>query len=238
MKEPTFLGRPFGLLGVVVIMGVVIFFVGEQWRKKQDSGIVHRPTESTPSLDMIHEEGAVFHPNTSAVPLDHQAETDVNVRDLQTAYTLRHYPGAPPRIPHPIDPVLDRTANCNTCHEKGGFVPTYNAYAPVTPHPEYLNCNQCHVPQNATDLFKETEFAAVAPPPLHRPALPGGPPPIPHSLQLRENGLACHAGPAAPLAIRTTHPERVNCRQCHVPSDEGKAFDRTQLFLSFQKENP
>ena len=42
------------------------------------------------------------------------------------------------------------------------------------------------------------------------------PPPIPHGLQLRENCLSCHSGSGAPKDIATTHPERVNCMQCHV----------------------
>ncbi len=42
---------------------------------------------------------------------------------------------------------------------------------------------------------------------------------IPHDLQLRGNCLACHGGPAAVAEIRTAHPERANCRQCHVPAD-------------------
>jgi hypothetical protein len=44
----------------------------------------------------------------------------------------------------------------------------------------------------------------------------GLPPSIPHDLQLRGNCLACHMGPAAVAEIRTTHPERSDCRQCHV----------------------
>jgi cytochrome c-type protein NapB len=58
--------------------------------------------------------------------------------------------------------------------------------------------------------------------------LPGGPPPIPHGLQMRENCLACHAGPAAVAEIRTPHPTLVNCRQCHALSTEPPAaFERT-----------
>jgi cytochrome c-type protein NapB len=46
--------------------------------------------------------------------------------------------------------------------------------------------------------------------------MPGSPPPIPHALQMRENCRACHAGPGAVAELRTTHPERVTCRQCHA----------------------
>ena len=45
---------------------------------------------------------------------------------------------------------------------------------------------------------------------------------IPHDLQLRGNCLACHAGPAAVEEIRTAHPERTNCRQCHLTAPPGE----------------
>ena len=49
------------------------------------------------------------------------------------------------------------------------------------------------------------------------PTTPGqSPPAIPHDLQLRGNCLACHSGPAAVAQIRVAHPERADCRQCHV----------------------
>ncbi len=48
-------------------------------------------------------------------------------------------------------------------------------------------------------------------------ATPGAPPTIPHTLQLWENCLTCHAGSASRVEIRTSHPERPRCRQCHVP---------------------
>ena len=45
---------------------------------------------------------------------------------------------------------------------------------------------------------------------------PEQPPVIPHKVFMRENCQACHAGPAARKEIRTEHPERAQCRQCHV----------------------
>ena len=60
---------------------------------------------------------------------------------------------------------------------------------------------------------------------------------MPHSLQNRENCLACHAGPAAPIEIKVSHPERSNCRQCHAlnnkdNNDHGiflrKTYDREE----------
>ena len=64
--------------------------------------------------------------------------------------------------------------------------------------------------------FKKGTIPAVG----NNNALLGSPPAIPHQLQMRENCLSCHAGPSAPKEIRVSHPERINCRQCHVPSNK------------------
>ncbi len=110
---------------------------------------------------------------------------------------------------------------CLQCHQNGGFVEKFNAYAPVTPHPEMINCRQCHVAQNTASLFRGTAFIKVPAPEVGiNNALPGSPPVIPHHIQMRENCLSCHAGPSAPKEIRVTHPERINCKQCHVPKNE------------------
>lgn len=149
-------------------------------------------------------------------------------RLLSQVYARRAYPGAPPFIPHLVETTMGSDfKSCLGCHEHGGFAPQFNAYTPVTPHPNFINCRQCHVSQFQTDLFVETTFRTVEPPVLGRAALPGGPPPIPHDLQLRENCSACHSGPAAAQDIRTSHPERLNCRQCHVPTGAEPLFVRT-----------
>ena len=115
---------------------------------------------------------------------------------------------------------------CLQCHENGGYAEQFKAFAPVTPHPELLNCRQCHVPKTTEGLFVNSNFTKIAPPLLGQSAMTGSPPVIPHTLQLRENCLACHAGPAAPTAIKVSHPERVNCRQCHVPARMDAIFEK------------
>jgi cytochrome c-type protein NapB len=139
-------------------------------------------------------------------------------RTLNTYYALRQYPGSPPRIPHAV-PVFFRDDNedCLACHGGGGYDAEQDAYAPVTPHPENENCFQCHVARRTEQRFAESDWQSVKPPKLGRSQLPGAPPPIPHVLQLREDCLACHAGPAAVAEIRVEHASRGNCRQCHVP---------------------
>lgn len=152
-------------------------------------------------------------------------------RNLSNYDERRAFPGAPPAIPH--DLFEDRSMGgkgCLGCHADGGYVPPFKAYAPVTPHPDMLNCRQCHVAQQKgqTQFGKGSQWTKVSGPVVDQQALPGGPPPIPHTLEMRGNCVACHAGPAAVAEIRTPHPERGNCRQCHVPStaDSSAVFER------------
>ncbi|WP_196886043.1 cytochrome C [Aureivirga sp. CE67] len=150
------------------------------------------------------------------IPLDIPGE-----RTLSDYYKTQAYHGAPPYIPHPIS--NDRTigeGTCLQCHQNGGYVAIYDAYAPVTPHPEKVNCRQCHVGKETNSLFKESTYPGLKAPKTGTKFTVTAPPVIPHQLQLHENCLACHAGPAAPKEIRVTHPERVNCRQCHVVNNQ------------------
>lgn len=172
---------------------------------------------------------------------------EAHVRTLDMFRRLRAFPGAPPRIPHGLTDDEFRRTRCNVCHERGGYSARFGAYAPLTPHPQYTDCLQCHVPDATTvgiefpgpdprvmcvqchvlEAEKPLLVAVDWPEPTWpQPAGPpadGSPPVIPHDLHLRGNCLACHGGPAAVAEIRTTHPERANCRQCHVPapSDAG-----------------
>lgn len=173
-------------------------------------------------------------------------------RTLARYRLLRAYPGAPPRIPHGLTPEESRAESCNTCHERGGYSERFGAYVPVTPHPELTSCLSCHVgdaplmavPLPGTDpnarcrqchtpdaRIRRDEMVAWQPlpwPQLQRASIDGAPPPIPHGRELRGNCLACHAAPAAVAEISTTHPERANCRQCHVEADAGAgSYTRT-----------
>lgn len=131
----------------------------------------------------------------------------------------RLYDGAPPIIPHENFGVA-----CSTCHDPGGLAVPDLGFAPASPHdntPEagaMKRCRQCHVFVTTDRLFVASSFEG------YRQDLgpggrlyPGAPPTIPHRVFMRENCAACHAGPGAREAIRTSHPERTRCRQCHVP---------------------
>lgn len=171
-------------------------------------------------------------------------------RTLHIYRTRRAFPGAPPQIPHGLTGAEFRNGNCTTCHERGGFSPRFGAYVPVTPHPEMGPCLQCHVgvdeitgvslpnldpnticrqchDPNAPRANPAAEWRTTIWPQL-QPRVPGSPPPIPHDVAIRTNCVACHSGPAAVEEIRTPHPERTNCRQCHVTIDTGaENFVRT-----------
>lgn len=133
--------------------------------------------------------------------------------------TTRAYDGAPPPVPH--DATL---GTCTTCHTDEGAAIAGVGVAPASPHGGAAaaglmqRCRQCHVSVQTGALFVASSFTGLAQGPWKGSrATPGAPPTIPHPLQLRENCLSCHGGPAAREEIRTTHPERVRCRQCHVP---------------------
>ena len=138
-------------------------------------------------------------------------------RNLNSFYELRQYPGSPPRIPHKVFPSFSgEQADCIACHGRGGYDVEQDTYVPVTPHPENELCYQCHVPKLTDELFVGTNWLSVPPPKLGNSQLGGSPPPIPHSLQLRDDCIACHTGSGAVAEIRVEHASRGNCRQCHV----------------------
>jgi cytochrome c-type protein NapB len=149
------------------------------------------------------------------------ADEKESKRTLAVFYSRRAYPGAPPVIPHPLseDNTMEGRS-CLGCHLSGVYVPSFKAYAPVTPHPDWLNCRQCHVNGKQQEPFRSSTWTKIEGPVINREA--GAPPPIPHDLQLRTNCLACHAGSGAVNEIRTPHPEREDCRVCHVTGE--KAF--------------
>ena len=143
---------------------------------------------------------------------------DSGDRNLAGFYDLRQYPGSPPRIPHEVDLTFSgNETECLSCHAKGGYSQEFGKFIPVTPHPENTLCYQCHVQVVTEEKFVETDWKSIKPPRLGRSFLGSSPPPIPHSLQLRENCIACHTGPGAVVEIRVDHSARGDCRQCHVP---------------------
>jgi nitrate reductase (cytochrome), electron transfer subunit len=132
----------------------------------------------------------------------------------------RAYDGAPPVLPHQRFP-----SPCLSCHAERRVEIAGLGVAPPSPHGltpgmAAARCDQCHVPRDEDRLYTRTRFEGLEAGwsgPAHR-LYPGAPPVVPHRIFMREDCLACHSGPAARPEIRTTHPERVSCLQCHARS--------------------
>jgi len=208
-----------GIISLFVILFIAFISVWNySYYQGQEEAYI--PTSHDSSNLIIPSEEGVFKRSKFALEYVDMPIDATHERNLATYYENRAFPGAPPSIPHKIqkDGTIGENS-CLKCHENGGFVEKYNAYAPVAPHPEMVNCRQCHVLQKTDSDFKTNYFAKNKAPKVGvNNALLTSPPMIPHQIQMRENCLSCHAGPSAPKEIRVQHPERVNCRQCHVPS--------------------
>lgn len=214
-----------------------------------------------PSAMPIAAEADVFRTSPGMFAIDPKAvgRRAAHPRTLATFRTLRPYPGAPPRIPHGLTAEELRTTGCKTCHERGGYSQRFRTYVPVTPHPELeaclqchatdasvvgislpgrdpdAVCRQCHAPGRPPAAVRQLDWRTAAWPRVTPSTSTGAPPPIPHGLQLRGRCLVCHAGPAAVAEIRTTHPERTNCRQCHVSADgDVRPFTRAVAGVAYR----
>jgi cytochrome c-type protein NapB len=133
----------------------------------------------------------------------------------------RAYDGAPPTIPHAVH-QQDASA-CLACH--GRALEIGNLRANFPSHHPMSSCNQCHVPNESPVpgglLPNALPVAHVEglPPRRGERAWGGAPPVIPHPTFLRERCMSCH-GPTGNDPIRTTHPWRQSCTQCHAPDAE------------------
>jgi len=138
----------------------------------------------------------------------------------------RAFDGAPPTIPHPID--QRGVLGCLDCHAEGVVVAGRSA--PAMSHAAYTNCTQCHVVADGPrepaapppqTVATENAFRPVPPPAFGERAWAGAPPTIPHSTQMRGTCLSCH-GVSGAQGLKSSHPWRVSCTQCHAP---GAALD-------------
>lgn len=141
--------------------------------------------------------------------------------------TRRAYAGAPPTIPHPVKEYGD--FSCLACHREG--VTINGRLAPPMSHEVKTQCTQCHIvsqppmPGARTDSYLlSTENTFVGMPEAHdgERAWPGAPATIPHSTQMRTNCMSCH-GLNGREGLRTSHPWRQNCQQCHMPNADLEA---------------
>lgn len=236
--------RLFAIATAVVTMIMALYIVAP---RESTAPVAADLPDSLPSpAEPIAAEAQVFRAKWGFVAAAPDARTrpEARARTLAIYHRLRAYPGAPPRVPHGLTEEEYRTTRCNVCHERGGYATRFGAYAPVTPHPENTQCLQCHVPEAMSvgvllprmrgqmvcrqchvdpdrkpPSLVSLDWVPAPWPTLGGAAMPGSPPVINHTLQLRGDCLACHAGPGAVRELRTPHPERGNCRQCHVPQE-------------------
>ena len=150
----------------------------------------------------------------------------------------RAYDGAPPVSPHPVD--QHRSDSCLQCHGKAMKIG--DVVAPAISHPEYTSCTQCHVSTKGLgsqwntseyDLHTGNRFGGYHQPLEGAQAYPSAPPTIPHAVHMRQNCMSCH-GPMGTSPIRTSHPERQSCNQCHVPGAEVDAMNFSQSPFPFR----
>ncbi len=146
--------------------------------------------------------------------LDRQA---AKAESLADRATRRVFDGAPPVMPH-SERFGEGSKTCLDCHTEGMTIGDRVAH-PMS-HAPYASCTQCHVESENRDLppaaAVDTGFEGwrLKRAKIERPA--GMPPAIPHDLRMRNRCLACHGEHGYP-GMRTSHPERAVCVQCHVP---------------------
>lgn len=138
---------------------------------------------------------------------------------LERRRERRAYAGAPPVIPHPIQ---EREADaCLACHKSGSLVAGLRA--PMMSHQAYSMCVQCHAPTRDESgpalgsVGEENTFVGISEPGPGARAWEGAPPTIPHPTFMREECNSCH-GPLGAQGLRTPHPVRTSCTQCHATS--------------------
>ena len=243
--------RVLAILAAAAAMGVLILVLD---RTKDRRAAPEQPLAVIiqPASEPIAAEALVFRTTTADLATDPTSSRrrPAHPRTMAMYRALRAYPGAPPRIPHGLTAEEYRLARCTTCHERGGYSPRFEAYAPITPHPELAACLQCHLPDarlagigmpgtgpDALCRQCHARPGAEADPPgpswrsaawpdVRSARTAGTPPDIPHDLDSRGNCLACHAGPGSVAELRTRHPERPDCRQCHLEAGAAAEFVR------------
>lgn len=246
-----FRARParFALAGAGLMFGVAVFLLLGRAEAREPGAGPYALTPLQPPPDPILGEYEVFRSSTAlaALALDAPRLRAAHPRTLATYRRLRAYPGAPPSIPHGFTADEFRTGACRTCHERGGYSMRFGAYVPLTPHPEMGACLSCHVGDDGITGITLPSFdpnarcmqchrkgglvpvrqadVTVLWPAIARRAADGPPPDIPHSVRWRTDCLTCHAGPAAVREIRTDHPLRANCRQCHLATLESDLME-------------
>jgi cytochrome c-type protein NapB len=220
-KQDPKIGKVFlGFAAICILALPLVVFSAFSYESEEPAAATITP----PTGDFDYRGGTIFE-NYDQISQAYLSGTSTE-RTLSEYYSRRQYLGSPPYIPHKVEKADNTRLQCLTCHAKGGWTTELKRNTPLTPHPEQTACRQCHVEMTTENLFVKNIWMSADPPRLGRSYLPGGPPPIPHALQMRGNCIACHVGPGAVNAIRVDHPSRGNCRQCHVTDAVSGLFQR------------
>lgn len=230
MNDSPKKGASLALLAVIAV-AVTGYFVGlHQTRSTSNAPIPdrwrttpHRPeTSEVPEVvdySKLPLEGARWASSLASLP---HAKGEVPTTPASTKRIFeairartrnRAFAGAPPSIPHPIATLGEQV--CLACHQQP--LQIGDRVTPMMSHPLYVNCTQCHV-EDISPSLSQSEFASLfggLSETRGDRAFRGAPPTIPHTLWMRQSCASCH-GPTGPEPLRTTHPERHNCTQCHV----------------------
>lgn len=157
-------------------------------------------------------------------PVDRQGSLSAT---LTARASRRAYDGAPPTIPHPVD--TGGYPECLACHAEGLKLRGHTA--PAIPHDQLTSCTQCHVQASSSVPTGGVEgpgpdaadngFVGLRSPDHGPRAWSVAPPQIPHTTWMRESCLSCH-GVNGASPMRSDHPSRESCTQCHASPTDGK----------------
>ncbi len=251
--DGAFLGVPMRVATVVGVVATALAFAGfltgtrggdrpENWGAAEDPRAA-RPAGEVPFAPTNAELGgdgwrwtgerqraalAVMARDRPAVTAEvTPASEEERTQALVARAARRAYDGAPPRIPHTVPQFT--ALPCGQCHGDGLRVGVHVAGA--MSHDSFQSCLGCHVVENAPMPGAQDALASGPPidnafvgleAPIRGPrALDGAPPVIPHPTRMRERCASCHGVLAR--GLRSTHPWRQSCTQCHGQS---AAFDQ------------
>lgn len=212
---------------VVLLMIAAVIIVGRSITVAYEKASLDQVKNS--SADTSKNKTHAFNESVNILDINNIIDKNAPKKDPSKYYKSRAYQGAPPTIPHEIDGSNIGGKTCLQCHENGGYVDKFKANAPIVPHPDFTNCVQCHVPVKTNGEFKDSNWEKVRNINIKfssNQILLTSPPVIPHTVHKNDDCLSCHSGLGI-KKIRVTHPERTNCKQCHVPRNTENESEMT-----------